>query len=664
MVETSKKLLHAILPTRLRRNENQTSPSEKDNKSLPRRLLMRSPSGKRKRENVPSEEEAKAGTSAQMGADKNTNGGPKPLPMPPGNVTKNGNRDWQDVQKESQDALQQCFQDPGLQDSVKQYEKLREGLLKELRPRCWDYTAKTGASEAELKAAEIVQRIREDERVNLFGNVPSEAIPGPTSRDMGGQFLTNLSRIEESKLFDITKQMPKGAHLHAHFNAELNVSDLLSRVRDMDTMFIRATRPLVESEDYMETEMVFTVLPTDHPEADPFSKDYNPDFKTPGSNPWMKWKVFQYKFLTKRPEALGSIDAETWVRGKMVLQEEEVYGVKQTLNGVWARFNQATRCFKGLLNYESGYRAYVRLAMQNMVRNKVMYAELRPMLLDKALPTDDGLGKIDLKGQMQIVTEEVEAYKRDLGQDISKFPFGIKIIYCTPRSIPKERMRSELADCIALKEQFPDLICGFDLVGAEDRPNHIGFYAEELRAFMSVCEKKGLDIPFMFHAGESLLDTGGSPSSDPHCSNLYEAVLLHSKRVGHGFSLLKHPPEFVDKFKAAGICIELCPVSNEMLGLCQNVKQHPFPEILAAGIPCTVNADNPALFQANMSHEFYQVMVGDPTMNLHGWRQLAEWSLQYSCLSAQEVEQGLKYWRESWEEFCSWIVTTYGDKPQ
>lgn len=114
---------------------------------------------------------------------------------------------------------------------------------------------------------------------------------------------------------------------------------------------------------------------------------------------------------------------------------------------------------------------------------------------------------------------------------------------------------------------------------------------------MSVCEKKGLDIPFMFHAGESLLDTGGSPSSDPHCSNLYEAVLLHSKRVGHGFSLLKHPPEFVDKFKAAGICIELCPVSNEMLGLCQNVKQHPFPEILAAGIPCTVNADNPALFQ-------------------------------------------------------------------
>ncbi|KAK7606697.1 hypothetical protein JOL62DRAFT_586335 [Phyllosticta paracitricarpa] len=623
---------------------------------------MRHPSGKRKRETAASEERAKAGKSAQM--DASTNGGPNPtLRLPTGNATKHGDQDWQDVVKENQEAFQQCFEDPGLKDSVQNYQTTREELLKDLEPRCWDYTARTNASEVEQKAAKIVQRIREDERINLFGNVPSEAIPGPTARDMGGQFLTNKSRIEESKLFDIAKQMPKGAHLHAHFNAELDVSDLLKRARDLDTMFIRATRPLLEPQDYLETEMVFTVLPTDHPEADPFSNDYNPDWKSPGSNPWVKWKAFQAKFLEKRPTNLGDMDAETWVWGKMVLGEEEVYGTKQTLNGIWARFNQATRCFKGLLNYESAYREYVRLAMLNMVKNKVMYAELRPMLLDKALPTDDGHGKIDLKRQMEIVTEEIHAFKAALGEtDIHKFPFGLKIIYCTPRSIPKERMRSELADCIALKEEFPDLICGFDLVGAEDRPNHIGFYAEELRAFMSLCEKKGLSIPFMFHAGETLLDTGGSPSSDPHCSNLYEAVLLNSKRVGHGFSLLKHPRGFVDKFKANGICIELCPVSNEMLGLCQNVKQHPYPEILAAGIPCTVNADNPALFQANMSHEFYQVMVGDPTMSVHGWRQLAEWSLQHSCLAPEQVEQGLKYWKDSWEEFCSWVVKTYGDE--
>ena len=50
---------------------------------------------------------------------------------------------------------------------------------------------------------------------------------------------------------------------------------------------------------------------------------------------------------------------------------------------------------------------------------------------------------------------------------------------------------------------------GFDLVGAEDRPNHIGFYEKELVAFQKTCKEKNLDIPFLFHAGETLLDMGG-----------------------------------------------------------------------------------------------------------------------------------------------------------
>lgn len=138
---------------------------------------------------------------------------------------------------------------------------------------------------------------------------------------------------------------------------------------------------------------------------------------------------------------------------------------------------------------------------------------------------------------------------------------------------------------------------GFDLVGAEDRPNHIGFYKEELLDFQSTCERDGLDIPFLFHAGETLLDTGGS--LDASNSNLYDAVLLKSKRIGHGFALMKHP-HLIEKFRPQGdypgICIELCPISNEVLHLCRNIKEHPFPELLAAGIPCTLSTDNPNFF--------------------------------------------------------------------
>lgn len=252
-----------------------------------------------------------------------------------------------------------------------------------------------------------------------------------------------------------------------------------------------------------------------------------------------------------------------------------------------------------------------------MIEDKVMYAELRPMLMDKSIPADDGARKIFHDAQMRLILEEV-AKKQDLLDREGRlhlFPFGIKIIYCAPRSIPKDWMVREIQDCIKLKQEFPELLCGecfaprcllqssshaltpysgFDLVGAEDRPNHIGYYRDELLAMVATCKELSIDIPFMFHAGETLLDSGGS--KNPANSNLYDAVLFNAKRIGHGFSLLKHPV-LVEEFKKRPICIELCPTSNELLHLCRNIKEHPYPEILAMGIPCTVNSDNPSLFR-------------------------------------------------------------------
>jgi adenosine deaminase CECR1 len=131
---------------------------------------------------------------------------------------------------------------------------------------------------------------------------------------------------------------------------------------------------------------------------------------------------------------------------------------------VWARFNQATRCFKGLVNYESVYKWYISKAIDHMIEEKIIYAELRPMLLDKFISANSGLDKdkIDRVGQMQLVIDGVEQKKADLKRtgELNKFPFGLKIIYCTPRSIDKGQMKDEMKTCIDLKIKYPNLICG------------------------------------------------------------------------------------------------------------------------------------------------------------------------------------------------------------
>lgn len=97
-----------------------------------------------------------------------------------------------------------------------------------------------------------------------------------------------------------------------------------------------------------------------------------------------------------------------------------------------------------------------------MIEEKVMYAELRPMLLDKSIPSNDGKRQITNAEQMKLIIAGVEAKKKKLmkNNELHKFPFGLKIIYCTPRSIPKKMMQEEMKQCIDLKLQFPDLICG------------------------------------------------------------------------------------------------------------------------------------------------------------------------------------------------------------
>ncbi|KAJ4290451.1 hypothetical protein N0V90_010667 [Kalmusia sp. IMI 367209] len=579
------------------------------------------------------------------------------------------------------------------------YQNTRKELIDRETKGAWDYHASTNElAPHEKKTASILNYLREYERVNTFGNIASEALPGKDTLDMGGQFLTNKYRIEkQSILFEIAKQVPKGALLHLHFNAELNPERLLLEAREIPNMFVWSLTKITTKEDLNETEIMFKVLPSNIKQADFFSEDYrgtakNDDGKLVESHKlkdadhrWMKWSDFQEKFKKHFPKmyeqpqgdkydngnrtesgpgvvALGP--AEYWIKLKMVLSNEEAYDPAQTVNGVWARFNQATRCFKGLLNYEQVYEWYIGKAIERLIDEKVMYAELRPMLLDKTIQANNGDASVTLQDQMRMISRAVDKKKRELDKDNKGdlFPFGLKIIYCTPRSIPEKMMNNEIKDCIKLKKDFPDLICGFDLVGAEDRPNHIGFYHKQLTALQAQCKAQNIEIPFMFHAGETLLDTGGS--TKPENSNLYDAVALKSKRIGHGFSLMKHP-HLVEKFKRTpqnpGICIELCPISNELLHLCRNIKEHPYPELLAAGIPCCVNSDNPSLFSNSMSHEFYQVMVGSPTMSVHSWKQLALWSLEYSCLNDGEKKKAEAIFRTSWEEFCDSVVDTYGN---
>lgn len=131
---------------------------------------------------------------------------------------------------------------------------------------------------------------------------------------------------------------------------------------------------------------------------------------------------------------------------------------------------------------------------------------------------------------------------------------------------------------------------GFDLVGPEEKGHPIRFFVEELLKFRARCVTEHLDIPFLFHAGETL-ENGGTVDG-----NLFDAVLLNSKRIGHGFALAKHPL-LMQMFRDRNIALELCPISNEILHLCPTIAIHSLYTLLANNVPCTLNCDDATYYR-------------------------------------------------------------------
>lgn len=245
---------------------------------------------------------------------------------------------------------------------------------------------------------------------------------------------------------------------------------------------------------------------------------------------------------------------------------------------------------KGLFNYETAYRVYTRLCLEDFARDNIQYAEIRPnFMTSNQLYSDDGTGSIDNWGIMRIIISEVEAFQAAMASQGRGFS-GLKVIYCTPRSMSRDNVKSALAECLDFKRHWPQWIAGFDLVGEEAHGHPLKDFVPEFLEFKEMCRVDGVDIPFLFHCGETL-DCGTDTDE-----NLVDALLLNSKRIGHGFALSKHPL-IMQRMREQGVCVELCPISNEILGLTPRVSGHSMYNLLANNVHCTVSSDNGTLFR-------------------------------------------------------------------
>jgi adenosine deaminase/aminodeoxyfutalosine deaminase len=94
------------------------------------------------------------------------------------------------------------------------------------------------------------------------------------------------------------------------------------------------------------------------------------------------------------------------------------------------------------------------------------------------------------------------------------------------------------------------------------------------------------------HAGE----TAGAES-------IWAAVRLGAKRIGHGIRAVDDP-DLMQYLRERDIPLEVCITSNVATGAVASLDAHPVRRLFDAGVPITLNTDDPALFGATLEGEY------------------------------------------------------------
>jgi len=167
------------------------------------------------------------------------------------------------------------------------------------------------------------------------------------------------------------------------------------------------------------------------------------------------------------------------------------------------------------------------------------------------------------------------------------------------------------------------MIVGIDMVMEEDYNDSISAFLPQLYEGHQKFKKDGREFNMMLHAGES---------NSKNNKELYYAINLGTKRIGHGIHLA-HCPSLMKIVKEKEICLEVCPISNFILGYTLDLRCHPARGFLHAGLPVAICSDDPGFwgYDGLTLDYVYAFLAWD--LDLADLKQLAINSLTYSSVA-------------------------------
>jgi aminodeoxyfutalosine deaminase len=259
---------------------------------------------------------------------------------------------------------------------------------------------------------------------------------------------------------------------------------------------------------------------------------------------------------------------------------------------------------------------------RDMARQNIRYAELT------VTPYSSVARGIPDVAFMEALEDARTAAERELGV-VLRWCFDIPGMPDEAASLAAAEETARLA-C----ELAPEGLVSFGLGGVE-----AGVPRAQFKPYFDRAIAAGLhSVP---HAGEV---TGPE--------TIWDALTaLRAERIGHGTSAVRDP-ELLAHLAERRIPLEVCPTSNVATGAVPSLDAHPLAELARAGVPVTINTDDPPMFGTDLNAE-YAVAARLLDLDAAGLAGLAKDAVAASFLDAPakarlsaEIDGYLTAWQE------------------
>ena len=345
-------------------------------------------------------------------------------------------------------------------------------------------------------------------------------------------FQKALPRLRQTALYDIFRRMPKGRLMHAHIEASFDMRYMLSLALSCPDVYV-FTAP--ETSEFRHMQLAHKAW-------------FEGDIPT-------GWENLR-EAVARQPE----IKEKLFV---MCTSDKENID-----DNIWPKFEAIFDRYKAINNFKPFFISLYTDVMTRMAEEGLLGVDFR--YISQTIFEEDGR-RLSPCEYVDLVCE-IAAKVRE------RYPwFHVNLIYCYYKGTPVESVSERLEFARSLYEKYPDVILGFDMVGDEDCGKDLRFYGTAL---------KDARVPVIMHAGESVKRDN---------RNVEYALELGIKRLGHGMNLYRYP-EVEKKIKEAGVMLEVCPLSNQLLGYVPDLSRHPARGYIKNGLNVTISSDDCAIF--------------------------------------------------------------------